>query len=62
MDEQQPLFRTDERPPNSYGLDYLGQHCRDGEHEQCAGYWPDSLRTDKGTRCACLCHEKGADA
>lgn len=57
-DDQRPLFTVDKRPLDSYGLRYLGQRCRDGDHGRCVGYWADSLRTGKGTRCACLCHEK----
>jgi hypothetical protein len=57
MDEQQPLFRMDERPPDSYGLNYIGYFCKSGRHEQCVGWWEDSVHTGKGTRCACLCHE-----
>jgi hypothetical protein len=60
--EQQPLFWVDPRPPDSYGLDYMGQACRDNQHERCPGYWGDSLRSGKGTRCVCLCHEQGDDA
>ena len=45
-------------PPDTYGLDYTGAHCRAGRHEKCPGYWGDSLRPGKGTRCACLCHEQ----
>ena len=61
MADQLPLFRMDERPPDSYGLDFTGQACRgpNAEHEKCPGYWGDSLRSGKGTRCACLCHEGG---
>jgi len=57
-DEQQPLFWVDPRPPDSYGLDYTGHNCYRGEHELCPGYWGDSFRPGKGTRCACLCHER----
>jgi hypothetical protein len=48
---------ADQRPPDSYGLDYTGADCRKGEHDRCPGYWGDSLRPGLGTRCACGCHE-----
>jgi hypothetical protein len=50
----------DTRPPDTEGLNYTGNACVRGQHEQCEGYWPaDPVITGKwghGTRCACLCH------
>jgi hypothetical protein len=51
----------DTRPPDSYGLNYTGQACRDRQHERCPGYWPTDRAitgTTGGTRCACPCHEQ----
>jgi hypothetical protein len=52
----------DHRPPDTEGLNYLGQQCRHGLHDACAGYWPaDPEITGKwgrGSRCACPCHER----
>jgi hypothetical protein len=46
----------DPRPPDSYGLDYTGANCQADRHEDCPGYWGDTLRPGRGTRCACPCH------
>jgi len=48
----------DPRPPDSYGLSYIGVACTAGDHADCDGYWPVTLATypGRGTRCACPCH------
>jgi hypothetical protein len=51
-----PSKWDDQRPPDTYGLDYTGAHCRGDRHEKCPGYWGDQLRPGQGTRCACPCH------
>jgi hypothetical protein len=50
------VVMMDSRPPDTYGLDYTGQACRDGQHQLCPGYWADAFRPGEGTRCACPCH------
>jgi hypothetical protein len=55
----------DARPPDTEGLGYIGNACRQGRHEECEGYWPaDPEITGKwghGSRCACPCHLAPAD-
>ena len=51
----------DTRPPDTEGLNYVGESCRVGSHVTCAGYWPadpDLRGPGRGTRCACPCHER----
>jgi len=47
-----PIHHTPDHP-DSFGIAYTGEACRQHRHEDCPAWWG---RGRAGTRCDCSCH------
>lgn len=47
-----PIHHTSDHP-DSFGIAYTGEACRQNRHESCPAWWG---KGHAGTRCDCPCH------